>query len=57
LDQTFSIITGATQRNGKPISARYNKDGAIVLSVDTWISNYKMKIVGDISNDSTIVEK
>jgi NADP-dependent 3-hydroxy acid dehydrogenase YdfG len=57
LDQTFAIITGDTQGNGNAIASRYEEDGAIVLSVDTQISNYKMKVVGDISNDLTIGEK
>jgi len=56
LSNTFAIITGAAQGNGKAIASGYEKAGANVLAVDTKVLKFNNIVQGDISDGSTIDE-
>ena len=54
MDQTLAIVTGAAKGNGSAIISAYEKAGANVLAVDVQKSDYKMAVVGDVSDQSTV---
>ncbi len=54
MDQTLAIVTGAANGNGYAIASGCEKAGAIVLAVDTQKTDYKMAVIGDISDHSII---
>ena len=50
----MAIITGAAFGNGNAIATSYEKAGASVIGVDIQKTDFKLNIVGDISDYSTI---
>jgi len=56
LNKTLAIVTGAARGNGAAIISGFEKAGAKVLAVDTQKTEYKMAVIGDIS-DHSIIQK
>ncbi len=50
----MAIITGAAFGNGNAIANGYERVGASVIGVDILKTDFKMNVVGDISNHSVI---
>ena len=56
MDGTLAIVTGAANGNGFAIASGYEKAGAVVLAVDIQKTDFKMTVIGDIS-DHSIIQK